>query len=84
VFIISAGIGEIKIHKSEPGKPHPPEFWAELAKEKIMQVADTAPQPIRDQAYAFQDQFGEIILNAIRCALKDHQAYVDLAKNQRG
>lgn len=76
--------GEVKIAISRPGQPHDPEFWAQLAAQHIMSVADTAPQPIRDQAYAFREQMSYIILDAIKAALRDHNAYVDVAKNLRG
>ena len=43
----------------------------ELAMDKILKVANTAPEPIRDQAIAFQDN--------IRTVLKQ---YIDLAKRE--
>jgi len=38
------------------------EAYADYCARKIMQVADTAPQPIRDQARAFQGQIKEAVL----------------------
>jgi len=38
------------------GGNHPPEKWSELAVRRVVQVADTAPPPIRDQAHAFREQ----------------------------
>ena len=52
-----------------------PRDWAILATTKIMEVADTAPQPIRDQALAFQGQVLATIENYIRMALKEQRAY---------
>jgi len=43
----------------------------ELAADKILNVAETAPQPIRDQAMAFQEN--------IRVVLKQ---YIDLARRE--
>ena len=43
----------------------------ELAMDKILKVANTAPEPIKDQALAFQDN--------IRTVLKQ---YIDLAKRE--
>jgi len=43
----------------------------ELAMDKILNVANTAPEPIKDQAIAFQDN--------IRIVLKQ---YIDLAKRE--
>jgi hypothetical protein len=84
MFDATAGQGQLIFTISAPGKPHDPESWAENAKKRIMEVANTAPQPIRDQAYAFQERMGYIILDAIKSALHDHQAYVKLANDQRG
>jgi hypothetical protein len=35
---------------------HPPEFWAKRCVERLVQVSDTAPPAIREQALAFRDQ----------------------------
>ena len=43
----------------------------DLAMDKILNVANTAPEPIRDQAIAFQEN--------IRTVLKE---YIDLAKRE--
>ena len=43
----------------------------ELAADKLLNVAETAPQPIRDQAMAFQEN--------IRIVLKQ---YIDLARRE--
>lgn len=43
----------------------------ELAMDKILNVADSAPEPIKDQAIAFQDN--------VRIVLKQ---YIDLAKRE--
>jgi hypothetical protein len=66
--------GDVGIHISKPGG-HPPEFWAEQACKRIMSVANTAPQPIRDQAIAFKDQLKLIVLQSIRSALQEQRVY---------
>jgi hypothetical protein len=66
-----AELGAVKIHIAQPGQTHTPEFWAERAAERIMSVADTAPQPIRDQAFAFQETLKMIILGAVNSALQE-------------
>lgn len=69
--------GDIGIHIS--GKNgHSPEFWAGEAARRIMSVADTAPQPIRDQAYAFQDQLKLIVLQTLKSALAEQRVYDSL------
>lgn len=66
--------GDIQFHISKTGG-HPPEFWAGVAQQRIMSVADTAPQPIRDQAIAFQDQIKLIVLQTLQSALQEQRVY---------
>ena len=67
---LSTGSFMVDVVTSDNGG-HPPEFWAQQAAKKIVQVADTAPPAIRDQARAFQVQVEQVILDhmkrAIRC-----------------
>ncbi len=42
---------------------HPPEFWANRAAQKIVQVSDTAPPVISEQARAFQKQVEQVIMD---------------------
>jgi len=55
-----------------------PRDWAILATTKIMEVADTAPQPIRDQALAFQKQVFQVIENYIKMAVEEQRAYINV------
>lgn len=57
-----------------PKGAHSPEFWAERMVDKMMSVADTAPQPIRDQAVAFKARLREVALVYIREAMKSAHA----------
>ena len=54
--------------------PRPPEQWAEMAADKIINVSDQAPQPIRDQAYAFRKQLVRVVTNYIRMAVNENDA----------
>lgn len=47
------------------------EAYADYAARKIMSVADSAPQPIRDQAHAFQGQIREVVLFYMRKAVSE-------------
>ena len=71
---LGMGQGEIKTWISPPGG-WPPEFWADRAMDKIMSIADTAPQPLRDQALAFKQQIGAVVLHAIVQAVNERRAY---------
>lgn len=64
------------------GRGHDPRTWAEMAANKIMFVSDQAPQPIRDQAYAFKAQVREAVAFYISQALHEQLVYLvnDLAR----
>lgn len=66
--------GDVLIHVSGPNG-HPAEFWAGEASRRIMSVADSAPQPIRDQALAFKDQLQLIVLQTLKSALAEQRVY---------
>jgi hypothetical protein len=60
-----------------------PGDWAQIAAGKIVSVADTAPQPIRDQAHAFKSRVQRVIENYIEMALQEERAVMaaKLARN---
>ena len=64
----SGSAGDIKVIKTDGGT-HPPEVWAALALRRILHVADTAPEPIRLQAYAFKEQIQGVLAHVIRDAV---------------
>jgi len=66
---ISMGTFKVDVVTTDNGG-HPPEFWANQAVQKIMHVADSAPQPIRDQAKAFRDTMEYVILHAVKQAIE--------------
>lgn len=49
---------------------HPPEFWAQRAREHIVAVADSAHPALREQAIAFQNRIEAVILHFMREAIK--------------
>lgn len=49
---------------------HLPEFWANRAAQKIVQVSDTAPPVIAEQARAFQKQVEQVILYYMKQAIE--------------
>ena len=66
---LSTGSFMVDVATSDNGG-HPPEFWAQQAAKKIVQVADTAPPVIKDQAIAFKDQVEHVILEHIKRAIR--------------
>ena len=71
---LGMGQGEIKTWIS-PAGGWPAEFWRDRAMDRIMSIADSAPQPIRDQAIAFKAEIGAVVLHAIVQAVNERRAY---------
>jgi hypothetical protein len=66
---LSTSVFDVSVVTSDNGG-HPPEFWAKRAAERIVQVSNTAPPVIRDQAIAFQSQVEQVILDHIKRAIR--------------
>lgn len=47
------------------------EAWADLCTRHIVEVADTAPGPIREQAITFRGQIREVVLAYMRQAAQE-------------
>jgi hypothetical protein len=55
---------------------HPPEFWAKLATDRVVQVADTAHPAIREQALAFRNHVEKVIFFYMERAIKSDRTNV--------
>lgn len=55
---------------------HPPEFWAKLAADRIVQVSDTAHPAIREQALAFKDKVEQVVLLYMKRAIQSDRTTV--------
>ena len=65
------------------GKGHDPEFWATQATKKICDVSANAPDHIKQQALAFQNQVYTVILYTIKNAIKSQNTtYANLLEKQ--
>jgi len=62
---------DFKIYTSSNG-PLSPEQLAEMAANEIIDVSDTAPQPLRDQAYAFREGIEQVIAKYMRQGINSH------------
>ena len=63
---------------------HPPEFWARRCVERLIQIADSAPDPIREQAKAFQQSMEGVILLHMRRAIQSDRTTVSNVLTQAG
>jgi hypothetical protein len=59
--LATSEIGNALVFTSNNGG-HSPEQVAEMALNKIMQVSDTAPPVIRDQAFAHRERLKEVLV----------------------
>jgi hypothetical protein len=64
-------------------KGHDPEFWAEIATQKICDISETAPDHVRQQALAFQDYIYKVILESMKNAIiSDRTTLINLFVKQ--
>ena len=75
-------LGNIEVHSTK-NKGHDPEFWAAQATKKIVSISDNAPEHIKQQALAFQNQVYTVILYTIKNAIKSQNTtYSNLLSEQ--
>lgn len=55
---------------------HPPEFWAKLATDRIVQISEDAHPAIREQAVAFRDRVEQMILLYMKRAIQSDRTTV--------
>lgn len=53
-------IGAVKVYATDNGN-HPPEQWAEMAVNKIIQIGGASHPVIVEQARAFREQIHEVL-----------------------
>ena len=75
-------LGKVGVTTTD-GKGHDPEFWATQATKKICDVSANAPEHIKQQALAFQNQVYTVILHSIKNAINSKNVtYVNLLRQQ--
>jgi hypothetical protein len=65
---IGASLGQVMVATSD-NRGHEPEFWAEVATNKILQISEDAPPHIRQQAEAFRNEVYSVILRGMKSAI---------------
>lgn len=75
-------LGSVAVHTSQ-NKGHDPEFWAAQATKKICDISMEAPEHVKQQALAFQNQVYSVILHSIKNAINSKNVtYVNLLRQQ--
>lgn len=68
-------LGEAKVHISD-GRGMSPEEIADFAIERIMNISNGAPQPIRDQAYTFKNQIRLVLVEYLKQAARSERVTI--------
>lgn len=71
----AVGVFKVDVSTTSNGG-HSPEFWAKRAVERIIDVSDTAPAPIRDQALAFREKVERVVLLYMQRAIESDRTTV--------
>lgn len=66
------------------GRGHPPEFWAHRCVERLIQVSESAPPEIREQAIAFRNQLEQVVLFHVKQAIQSDRTTVSGAVTEAG
>ena len=75
-------LGKVGVTTTE-GRGHDPEFWAAQATKKICDISDNAPDHIKQQALAFQNQVYTVILYSMKNAIKSQNTtYSNILREQ--
>jgi hypothetical protein len=70
----TSSVGQVMVVTTTDGG-RPPEYFAERIMASLMFIGDQAPQPIRDQAFAFRDRMHAVILDGIKQAIESDRVY---------
>ena len=75
-------LGKVGVHTTQ-NKGHDPEFCAEQATKTICEISMDAPEHVKQQAMAFQNQVYTVILYTIKNAINSKNVtYVNLLRQQ--
>lgn len=75
--------GDIGIHIVN-GRTKTEDEWANEITDRIISVADSAPQPIRDQAHAFRRFVFQVVRDNVRLAVQHERQACALVADQNG
>ena len=69
-------LGIIEVHTTNEGG-HPVDFWADLCVKKIVAVSEDAPEDIKKQVIAFQDNIQKVIEQYMQNAIKSDRITIN-------
>jgi hypothetical protein len=77
------GLGTVSVFTSTDGG-HSPEQIADMALNRIMQVNETAPPAIRDQAIAHKDKLREVLIYYMHSMAKSERTTIWALMKKQG
>ena len=80
---VDVAIGELGV-KTTHKRGHTVEEVAEMATNRLVSVADTAPDQLKAQAHAFKNQCRMIITYYMKEAIKNHMCTIGNQLEQQG
>jgi hypothetical protein len=81
---VSCSLLANEVHAIATDGQRSPGEWARIASAKMIQVADTAPPAIRDQARAFKGSLTRVMENYIRMAIDEDRAFLATELEREG
>lgn len=67
----ASGLGLFRVDTTSDGG-HPVEYWVENVMERLVNVSETAPPVIRDQALAYKEAMRQVVESGIRQAISSN------------
>lgn len=71
--IVAPGLVRVEISNGRRS----PEEWARMTVDRILSVADTAPMPIREQAYGFKSKVQKLLEMQFRLCAEEARDYTE-------
>ena len=80
---LETSVGTLGVETTH-NRGHTPEEWAAMAANRIVSISNTAPEPLRQQAYAFKQQVEVLLADYMHKAVDSHMCTVGNKLEQQG
>ena len=80
---LDASVGDLGVVTTDH-RGHTPEEWAKMAANRVVSISNTAPEPIRQQAYAFKKQVEVLLADYMHKAVDSHMCTIGNKLEQQG
>lgn len=76
-------LGIIEVHTTDEGG-HPPEFWAKLCIDRIIQTSEDAPEQIQEQVKTYKGNITKVIEQYMQNAIKSDRITINNQLDKAG